>query len=56
MGRNPASDIRATRSAQVALEVGLTRHPPLSLLSSSNCSHRRRYNARTIEMVVEMAV
>ena len=46
-GRNPASDIRATRSAQVALEAGLTRHPPLSLLSGSNCSHCRRYNVRT---------
>ena len=32
----------------MALEAGLTRHPPLSLLSSSNCSPRRRYNVRTI--------
>ena len=47
-GRDPASGIRATGSARVAPEAGLTRQPPLSLFSSSNCSHRRRYNIRTI--------
>ena len=44
--RNPATGSRATRSAWVVLGAGLTRHPPLSLLSSRNCSHRRRNNIR----------
>jgi hypothetical protein len=46
--RDPASSVRATGSAWVALEAGLIRTAlPLLLLSSGYCSHCRRDNIRT---------